>query len=92
MPGSVEVLTGLGGQLAGHQKLSGSLTGIGSLSGSVASLRPFAEYTGSYEFTPTPSTQTILVENKLMAHDIIINPIPNNYGLITWDGSVLTVS
>lgn len=92
MPGGVEVLTGLGGQLSGHQKLSGSLTGSGSLSGTMANLRPFGEYTGSYEFTPSASQQTIAVENKLVKQDIVINPIPSNYGLITWDGTNITVS
>ena len=49
-------------------------------------------YTGSYEFTPTSEVQTIPVYGLSMEHDIIIDPIPNNYGLITWDGSTITVS
>lgn len=49
-------------------------------------------YTGEYEFTPTRETQTIPTSNKTLAQDITINPIPSNYGLITWDGSTLTVS
>ena len=32
------------------------------------------------------------VVRKTMASDVTVNPIPSNYGLITWDGSVLTVS
>lgn len=49
-------------------------------------------YHGSYEFTPSQEAQTIPIENQRAEHDIIINPIPNNYGLITWNGAVLTVS
>ncbi len=49
-------------------------------------------YTGSYEFTPSSETQTILIKGLTAKQDIIINPVPSNYGLITWDGSVLTVS
>lgn len=49
-------------------------------------------YTGDYEFTPTDATQTIPISGKTASMDIIINPIPSNYGLITWDGSTLTVS
>lgn len=49
-------------------------------------------YDGDYEWTPTQETQTIQIENKRALENIIINPIPNNYGLITWDGSTLTVS
>ena len=50
------------------------------------------EYDGAYEFTPTDETQVIPIQFKTASRDITINPIPNNYGLITWDGSTLTVS
>lgn len=49
-------------------------------------------YDGSYEFTPSESTQTIEIADKRALTDITINPIPSNYGLITWNGSELTVS
>ena len=49
-------------------------------------------YDGPTEFTPSGSTQTIALENKKALADITINPIPSNYGLITWNGSELTVS
>lgn len=50
------------------------------------------EYEGPYEATPTQSTQTFPTKDKGMAQDFVVNPIPSNYGLITWNGSVLTVS
>lgn len=49
-------------------------------------------YEGPYEFTPTQETQVVAIELKTATEDIVINPIPSNYGLIAWDGSVLTVS
>lgn len=49
-------------------------------------------YEGSYTVTPTMETQTLLTNGKLLARDVTINPIPSNYGLITWNGSTLTVS
>ena len=49
-------------------------------------------YDGSYEFTPTKETQIVSIANKRAVTDITINPIPSNYGLITWDGATLTVS
>lgn len=49
-------------------------------------------YTGPVEFTPSAETQTIECFQMLMPENIVINPIPNNYGLITWNGSTLTVS
>ena len=49
-------------------------------------------YTGETEVTPTNSTQTLRTSGFMLQSDITINPIPSNYGLITWDGSTLTVS
>lgn len=50
------------------------------------------EYTGTYEVTPSDQTQTLLTTNRIMTENVVINPIPNNYGLITYNGSVITVS
>ena len=49
-------------------------------------------YAGTYEVTPSLQTQTLLTEEKFLYENVVINPIPSNYGLITWNGSVLTVS
>lgn len=49
-------------------------------------------YSGEYEVTPSAETQVLETEYLYMMGDIIINPIPSNYGLITWNGSTLTVS
>lgn len=56
----------------------------------VASVVP--DYDGSYEFTPSADDQTVPTSGKRLAQDITINPIPSNYGLITWNGSIITVS
>lgn len=50
------------------------------------------EYHGSYEVTPTNVAQTLVTEGLLMTADLTIAPIPSNYGLIQWNGAVLTVS
>ncbi len=49
-------------------------------------------YDGPYEATPSRETQTLGTENLMMARNVTINPIPSNYGLITYNGSILTVS
>lgn len=49
-------------------------------------------YEGEYTVTPTSDTQVLPTNGKLLARDLTINPIPSNYGLITWNGSTLTVS
>lgn len=49
-------------------------------------------YTGSYAWTPSTSSQTIPISGLKASSDITIDAIPSNYGLITWDGSKITVS
>lgn len=49
-------------------------------------------YEGPYTVTPTNQTQTLQTQGLIMDGVVTIDPIPSNYGLITWDGSVLTVS
>ena len=49
-------------------------------------------YDGITEITPSNQAQVLQTSNKAVTRNIIINPIPSNYGLITWNGSTLTVS
>ena len=49
-------------------------------------------YTGAYTITPGDAAQVLATNGKRMTGDVTINPVPSNYGRITWDGSVLTVS
>lgn len=48
-------------------------------------------YTGAYEYTPSDETQTIQIRGKEATQNIIINPIPSNYGEVIWNGATLTV-
>lgn len=50
------------------------------------------QYTGPTTITPGPEAQTLATAELMVPEDIIIEPIPNNYGLITWDGHTITVS
>lgn len=50
------------------------------------------DYDGPYDFTPSEELQTIETNGFRMTDNVTINPIPNNYGLITYNGSILTVS
>lgn len=49
-------------------------------------------YTGAYEVTPTQGTQVLDTKFLKMLDNVTVNPIPSNYGLITWNGSYLMVS
>ena len=49
-------------------------------------------YTGDYEVTPSSEEQVLLTNGLRMTDNVTVKPIPSNYGLITWNGSVITVS
>lgn len=51
-----------------------------------------AEYDGPYEVTPSSEPQVLQTQFLKMAHDVIVNPIPSNYGRVEWNGVALTVS
>lgn len=50
------------------------------------------EYEGEYTVTPSQETQTLPTAGTKLTQNITVNPIPSNYGLITWNGSYLRVS
>lgn len=49
-------------------------------------------YIGEYEITPNNELQILPTKNLRMLNNVVINPIPDNYGLITWNGEFLIVS
>ena len=49
-------------------------------------------YDGITEVTPSNQAQVLQTSNKALTRNIVVNPIPSNYGLVTWDGSRLTIS
>ena len=49
-------------------------------------------FEGPYAVTPAAEAQVLHTEGLSMTGDVTINPIPSNYGLITWNGTYLTVS
>ena len=53
---------------------------------------PTIWYTGPYEATPSREEQVFPTHGRTMRDDFVVHPIPSNYGLVTWNGSVLTVS
>lgn len=81
------------GALTSPKTLVGSLSSAPTLNGlltvpTTASIF----YDGAYEFTPTSQAQVISIEHLEARQDITINPIPHNYGKITYNGTKITVS
>lgn len=72
------------GQLSGQNSITADIT--------VPTIVDTDPFMGEYRYEPTNQTQTIEIEGLKATANIIIDPIPQNYGLITWDGSTLTVS
>lgn len=49
-------------------------------------------YSGPYTVAPGAETQTLETNGKRMTDNVVVGAIPSNYGLVTWNGSVLTIS
>jgi hypothetical protein len=49
-------------------------------------------YTGTRTVTPTESVQILDTTGLLMPGNVTVQAIPTNYGRITFNGSVITVS
>ena len=49
-------------------------------------------YAGPYEVTPGAQPVTLTTAGLTMAQNVTVGAIPSNYGRITWDGSIITVS
>lgn len=85
LSGNIKSNTGIikGNISTSFQKVSGNITFGGTI---------VSYYEGPYEFIPTQEDQLIEIDGLTARENIVVKPIPHNYGLITWDGSVLTVS
>lgn len=91
MRGTVENSTPIvRGRLSANGVLYGRISSGGTLVGRIST--DTVPYDGGYVVTPTRDTQVLHTASRRMSEDVVVNPIPSNYGLITWDGSVMTVS
>lgn len=82
----------LKGKLSAVGGISGKLSGVGALSGRLSNPTIPAHYTGSVVITPTQAAQTLETAGLTLDENITVNPIPNNYGLISYNGGIITVS
>ena len=84
----------IAGKLSPVGSLVGKLSGAPQINGalSVPAVIGPPYYDGEYEVTPSMEVQTLNVGGYIMRSNVTVNPIPSNYGLITWDGARLVVS
>lgn len=82
------------GSLSGAGHLAGNLSGTIGITSALSAPKvvPQRPYEGAYEVTPGPEAVVLETAGRAMAENVTINPIPSNYGLISWNGSTLTVS
>lgn len=48
-------------------------------------------YEGAYEITPSDEEQIIPILGKTATENIRVEPIPEDYGRLIWDGHTLTI-
>lgn len=49
-------------------------------------------YEGNYEITPSEELQTLPTANRMLARNIVVAPIPQNYGRITYSGGGIIIT
>lgn len=52
----------------------------------------FPEYTGEYDVIPTRQKRVLNTANKVLGSNVVIEPIPNNYGLVEYNGRYIRIS
>lgn len=52
----------------------------------------YPDYAGTVEVTPSTEQVVLATAGTVVRQDIVVNPVPSNYGLITYNGAYLTVS
>lgn len=83
----------LSGRLSPAPKLHGVVSVAESLTGGLSiSTGDVPAYHGETTITPSTTEQIVSCGGLVMPADIIVEAIPSNYGLITWDGVTLSVS
>ena len=81
--GDISVMDNISANLAGQENITVSMF-----------IPEFASvyYDGDYSVTASDETQILPTQGLVMRQDLTINPVPSNYGRITWDGNRITVS
>lgn len=76
--------------------LDGNLQMSNLLNGELGTIQKYSPsvevYDGATDITPDEFLQTLETQGKLVQSNITVQPIPTNYGLITWNGRTITVS
>lgn len=82
------------GQLQETVTLQGTLQSTADLSAdlTVPPIRGGIPYGGNYEITPTEEIQVLETRGKILSRNITIQPIPTDYGKVTWTSGHLLIT
>lgn len=85
----------INGDMSVIASFDGDMGIVNHLNGELGTVTPYSTlptYRGQTDIFPTSEAQVLNTDGFVLGTNIIIEPIPQNYGLITWNGSTLTVS
>ena len=92
--GSISVLNEFDGDAEIKQDLEGVIDISNSLDGEFGVFQKISDasaYTGRTNVIPSNEKQVLNTIGKVLGDNITIQPIPSNYGKITWNGVYLLV-
>lgn len=76
------------------QTIDGNASITSAIDGDASSFFPVETtevYTGETEVTPTNETQTLYTAGLKVPENIIVKPIPSNYGKVSYNGSFIFI-
>ena len=82
----------LGARITSGGTIRGGISGGSAIGARIEKGGGASPYSGDYTVTPSAQAQTLETGGHVLLSNITVEAIPSNYGLITWNGSVITVS
>lgn len=76
------------------QTIDGSASITSAIDGDASNFFPVETtevYTGETEITPTDETQTLYTAGLMVPANIVVKPIPSNYGKVSYNGSFIFI-
>lgn len=92
----MEKIVVIGGDLSLKKVTDGDCALISVVDGEYGNLTqiesdPHETYSGETHITPSAHEQVLETANKVLESNIIVDPIPKNYGRITWNGAFMLI-
>ena len=82
----------LGARITSGGTIRGGISGGSAIGARIEKGGGASPYSGETVITPSAQAQTLETGGHVLLSNITVEAIPSNYGLITWNGSVITVS